>query len=145
MFGNHRSRQQYRFRRRRMRSVTKPMKWWSKWSTRIANCPSVYSCYCQPKLQGWKKTTVQIAATAAPSSAAGNVAPDSAAPCAAGDVGLALPASTTTQKWHKSKLNIQANYLFIHSVQRKSVSSRKRKTDGVGGEYTQRGGRERQV
>lgn len=42
-------------------------------------------------------------------------------------------------KMAQIKLNIQANYLFIHSVQRKSVSSRKRKTDGVGGEYTQRG------
>lgn len=87
----HRSRQQYRFRTRRMRSTTKPRKSSSRWSIQKGSFPVVYSSGW--RRLGWMMTTVQIAGTAAPSSFAKSAALGSAAPCAAGGVCLALPTS----------------------------------------------------
>ena len=115
---NHRSRQQYRFRMRRMRSVTMPMKWQQKWSIQIANCLFVYSSGQQSTIQG---STVQIVATAAPSSSSKNVALDSAALCAAGDVGLSLPASIGTHKKVKQQIRYSSLIHLVFCWQYQSV------------------------
>lgn len=109
---NHRSRQQYRFQRRRKTSMMRPMKWSSRWNIPIENCPVVYSSGWRRYCPGWMMTAVQIAETVAPSSSAKNVVLGSIAPCAASGVDLVLPASKNKISSLKMLSNWQHRILF---------------------------------